>query len=55
MKHPGILGPALALWVSGELEKDDEYLEIKWEQAVRKQLMTNPGHCILPEHLWTEH
>lgn len=55
MKHQGILGPALALLASGELEKDNEWLELKWEQAVRNQLATNPANCVLPDYLTTEH
>lgn len=51
MRHTGILGPALALLASGELEKDNEWLELKWEEVLRQKLATNPGNCVLPDYL----
>ena len=45
MKPTGLLTHALTLLANGELEKDHEWLERKFDDALLKHLIRNPAHC----------
>ena len=50
-KPLGILG-----MINASLEERTQLRrEIDFDEAVRKQLLFNPAHCVLPKNIWSEH
>jgi hypothetical protein len=51
MKTGGILGPALAMLASGELQKEIEQArsETEFEETIRRHLMYRPAYTVIPD------